>query len=103
VTVSFQFDVNTDLSTDATVTFKKEIGLTYNNLSIFDTPSTELLRMPVAKTLGLPPIYLVVTAESLVQASVRAYSAGAAVLRSAYNASGYVTLCEYTLLYLLCF
>ena len=92
--MSFQFDVSTDLSTDATVTFNREMGLTYN-LTVWESPTTELLRMPVATSLGLPPIYLVVTAQSLMEASVRAYSSGAAALRTAYNGTGFVTLCEY--------
>ena len=93
--VSFctQFDVRSDLSTDAMMIFNREMGLTYN-VTVRESPTTELLRMPVAASVGLPPIYLVVTVQSLMQASVHAYSSGAAVLRTAYNGTGFVTLCE---------
>lgn len=88
-----QFDVNCDLSTDATVIFTREMGLT-KNTTIWESPSSELFRMPVAQTLGLPPIYLVVSVQSSVHASVHAYSSGTASLRTAYNASGFLTLSQ---------
>ena len=81
------------LSAEATVSFKREMGVSYNT-TVRESPIEELLRFPVAKPQGLPPVYLVVTSQSLVFASVRAYSAGPSALKTAYSASGFVTLCK---------
>ncbi|KAK7087589.1 uncharacterized protein [Littorina saxatilis] len=88
-----QFDVESKMVADATVKFTREMGVSYNT-TVRESPKQELLRIPVVKTVGMPPVYLVVTSQSLVHASVRAYSSGASTLKTGYSGNGFVTLSQ---------
>lgn len=87
-----QFDIRSDLSVNATVQFSREMGVTYN-LTLHVSPEQELLKVPLVRTLGMPPVYLVLSYQSLAMASVRAYSAGAAALATGFNGKGFTTVC----------
>lgn len=59
---------------------------------------TELFRVPVAQVRQLQPIYLTVSYQAETLASVKAYSAGKTSLRTAFNGTGFVTVCKYFIL-----
>nr|KAG5707967.1 hypothetical protein BaRGS_025105 [Batillaria attramentaria] len=61
---------NTDMSVDATMKFQREIGLTFN-MTVQESPVTELLKVPLARSLGLPPVYLVLSYQSVATASLK--------------------------------
>lgn len=85
-----QFDVQANLEADASISFKRELGVTFN-VTLDQTPTMELFRVPVAQPRGVPPVYLTVSYNALSAATVSAYSAGKATLKSAFNATGYLT------------
>lgn len=70
------------------------MGLTYVDVPVFNTPATELFRVPVASVPDVPPVFLTVGYRADTLATVKAYTAGATSLRTAFNASGSTTICE---------
>ena len=88
-----QFDLRSNLEADARVSFKRELGVTFN-VSLDRSSTTQLIHVPVARIIGLPPVYLTVSYRADSAATVSAYSAGKASVRTAFNATGFVTACE---------
>lgn len=88
-----QFELMSKVDMDAAITFRRELGLTYN-VTAFTSPTIELFRVPVASVTGLPPVYLTVTYQVQTLITVQAYSGGEADLRTAFNTSGYLLVGE---------
>lgn len=94
-----QFDLRASLEADAKVAFKREIGVTFN-LTLGRTETVEVFRVPVAKPLGMPEVYLTVSCSALSASTLSAYSAGPASISTAFNASGYLTTCKLCILFM---
>ncbi|KAK7493718.1 hypothetical protein BaRGS_00015047 [Batillaria attramentaria] len=89
-----QFDVESNIEADAAMHFKREIGLMYNT-TLFNTPSTEVFRIPVIKAKpDIPAVFLSVSYDAQTFADVQAYSAGKSSLRTSFNGSGFVTVSQ---------
>nr|KAG5704395.1 hypothetical protein BaRGS_031101 [Batillaria attramentaria] len=87
-TESERFDVESNIEADAAMHFKREIGLMYNT-TLFNTPSTEVFRIPVIKAKpDIPAVFLSVSYDAQTFADVQAYSAGKSSLRTSFNGSG---------------